>query len=70
MRRAACTGSGLDFVPDTYTPRDVERAIAVCQSCPVRDPCLAFARASGAVGVWGARYFGTRAEHRARADAS
>jgi WhiB family transcriptional regulator, redox-sensing transcriptional regulator len=32
------------WFPDS--PEDAQRAIAVCETCPVKDPCLSFALAS------------------------
>lgn len=37
----------------------IRRAVDVCQSCPLRNPCLAYAldRRTKAEGVWGGMYF-------------
>ena len=55
---AACRGADPEmFFPigDTgYAVRQREAARAVCDSCPVQTPCLAFAERVGiADGVWG-----------------
>ncbi|MFF4403670.1 WhiB family transcriptional regulator [Streptomyces sp. NPDC001404] len=34
------TDPGL-FMPDDYSPKRVEQALATCWRCPVRDACLA-----------------------------
>ncbi len=55
--RAAC----LDADPDLFFPvgttgpalRQVAEAKAICQACPVREPCLAWALGQGILGVWG-----------------
>ncbi|MEV4099558.1 WhiB family transcriptional regulator [Nonomuraea sp. NPDC049649] len=57
-RRAACS----DLDPELFFPislqgpgqSQVERAKAVCRTCPVRRPCLDYAISSGQThGVWG-----------------
>lgn len=51
--RAACLGFTGDafFVPD---PGHEARAKAICWTCPVREPCLAYAVATDQrLGVWG-----------------
>jgi WhiB family redox-sensing transcriptional regulator len=49
---AACRGhTALMFSTD---PVDVAIAVALCRGCPVREPCLDEALATGAEGVWGA----------------
>ena len=62
---AAC----LNYDPDLFFPegtagpalRQADQAKRVCQSCPVRTPCLGFALRHGvAFGIWG----GTTAEER------
>jgi WhiB family redox-sensing transcriptional regulator len=52
-RRAACLGLPTDtFFPDD--PADADIARAVCQRCPVRDDCAAYALAIPALaGIWG-----------------
>ncbi|MFC4010418.1 WhiB family transcriptional regulator [Nonomuraea purpurea] len=57
-RRAAC----LDLDPELFFPismegpgrSQVEQAKHICQGCPVREPCLAYALDTNqAYGVWG-----------------
>jgi WhiB family redox-sensing transcriptional regulator len=52
QRRAACRGKGCD--PWFATTREAEDAArAVCEPCPVRRECLAYALASPElVGIW------------------
>jgi len=51
--RAACRG----YDPDIFYPTSgdgVQRAAAICATCPVKEPCLAYAlSAHESVGVWG-----------------
>jgi WhiB family redox-sensing transcriptional regulator len=52
QRRAACRGTGTDlwFATDTEA---LEGARAICEPCPVRQVCLAYALASPElVGIW------------------
>jgi WhiB family redox-sensing transcriptional regulator len=52
MRRAACSGVGIDtfFADDEPT---LAEARAVCDVCPVRAECLEFALADRSVtGIW------------------
>lgn len=54
--RAACTGvSDRLFFPTSDTPqRLVEKAKAVCGTCPVADDCLEYAFETNQVsGIWG-----------------
>lgn len=52
MMLAACRESDVDFHPDNA--RDVNTAIAVCETCPVREDCLIFAfEHNEDHGVWG-----------------
>ena len=52
-RHAACEGSPLDFV--TPGSRDaVDACLEVCEGCPVREPCGAYAASEGFThGIWG-----------------
>jgi WhiB family redox-sensing transcriptional regulator len=62
QRRAACRGAGTDlWFPLAGHTSDV--AMAVCEKCPVRRPCLEYAIASSRVlqGIWA----GTNEEERA-----
>jgi len=51
--RAACRGSD----PDLFYPineDEADEAIAICNACPVREPCLEYALAARErYGVWG-----------------
>ena len=46
-----------DLDSEIFFPSDglgVQRAIAICETCPVRSPCLEYALAHGiSMGVWG-----------------
>lgn len=58
---AACNGAAVDFF--ATEPDEIARALACCQTCPVREPCYAFAMRGGeAHGVWG----GTTEQERRR----
>jgi WhiB family redox-sensing transcriptional regulator len=59
-KRAACLGLPTDsFFPDD--PADADLARAVCQRCPVRADCAAYALAIPALaGVWGGLTEGDR----------
>lgn len=49
--RAHCRRAPSDiFMPGS---EEVERAKAICASCPVASPCLAYALESGASGIYG-----------------
>lgn len=51
--RAACRGTDPEQWLATH-PRKAARALAVCQGCPVRQPCLSYALAHpDVVGIWG-----------------
>jgi len=54
MGRAACRGSGLEFV-DVRTQGDLEQLLALCDSCPVIMECAKFALTTNSEGVWGGR---------------
>ena len=51
MSRALCHATQVDFFSDS--PEDIAAAKAVCERCPVRQPCLEFAKANHESGVWG-----------------
>jgi WhiB family redox-sensing transcriptional regulator len=57
MDRASCAGDSVD--PDWWFPERSELgpegavAKAICQECPVRQPCLEFATAGRESGIWG-----------------
>ena len=52
MRAGACRLTPeVSFVCGPYD--DPGPALAVCRSCPVREPCLAYALEHHEVGVWG-----------------
>jgi WhiB family transcriptional regulator, redox-sensing transcriptional regulator len=53
MDEARCRGSAFDFVPSAETPRDLESARALCNLCPVRTECLAYALLYHLSGYWG-----------------
>jgi WhiB family redox-sensing transcriptional regulator len=53
--QAACRHSTLDFTPEHEGP-EVEAARAVCATCPVKRPCLAYALDTRSCGVWGGEY--------------
>lgn len=58
QERAACAAPWVD--PVWFTD-DVEQAIVVCQGCPVRAECWAYAvRAREQGAVWGGRWRGSR----------
>jgi WhiB family redox-sensing transcriptional regulator len=54
-KRAACRGLDAEvFYPDTEDDVDASEAKAVCEDCPVRQPCLEYALAHRErEGVWG-----------------
>lgn len=55
---ANCFGAGVDMVPDPQDAEAVERAVAVCEGCPVMAEC--WAEGYGAsYGVWAGRLAGT-----------
>jgi WhiB family transcriptional regulator, redox-sensing transcriptional regulator len=51
--RARCARPDIDpewfFPTDGGSPRKAQR---ICESCPVRKPCLAYAHATRSDGVW------------------
>ena len=68
---AACARAGIDpvlrdvFTTELPTPDD-GAAVAVCQSCPVRAECAAYAGTlSVSVGIWAGQRAGGRQHHRA-----
>lgn len=63
MQDAACSTVETDADPFFGDRRQVDRAISICQACPVKEPCLGYALANGIEhGVWG----GTSARERKR----
>jgi WhiB family redox-sensing transcriptional regulator len=51
-----CTQVGADlfFTPDTsIVYRDIRKVKAVCEECPMREPCLDYALHVNVVGIWG-----------------
>jgi WhiB family transcriptional regulator, redox-sensing transcriptional regulator len=55
---AACRGTDTDrFFPISYKGRsaaDIDVAVRICRSCPVRQPCLAYALSTAQTyGIWG-----------------
>jgi hypothetical protein len=67
--RCLCYGHGHDpdlWFDDTIAGERRERAKAICVRCPLRQPCLDYARAARQHtvlwGVWGGIYFGDRGE--------
>lgn len=66
---AACRGMHPEtFVPSTNDPaaEAVQRALAVCDRCQVREPCGHYGTAIGAVGVWGGRLLRSRPSRQRR----
>ena len=50
----ACVGVAPEvFFPRTMTPAAVDYAKAHCRRCPVLGPCLTYAMANDADGIWG-----------------
>lgn len=61
--RAACRGQSVELFY-SLDEADIERALALCAGCPVREPCLEVATAEREqFGVWG----GTTEAQRRRA---
>lgn len=60
-RAAACAGRGtsLFFAPDPARRgvaseiERIRRAKAICETCPVIQPCYDYAVQTGSVGIWG-----------------
>lgn len=52
---AACIDrSEVDFFPPPEATAEIDRAKAVCSTCPVADDCLAFAvETNQSEGIWG-----------------
>lgn len=58
---AVCRGMRTTlFFPESNKPGESHSARSACASCPVADPCLAYALAHGERGIWG----GTSEEQR------
>jgi hypothetical protein len=61
---AACKGrTSLYFAGDEFSER---LACALCRRCPSRQPCLAEALATDAVGIWAGTSYPERQAMRAR----
>ena len=66
VSRGACRGAPTDlFFPEE--PGEAEAALQVCQRCPVRAECAAYALAiPGLEGIWGGLTEADRRRHRRR----
>lgn len=53
MERAACKGTAVDLTPDIETPARLEEAKTLCDPCPARTDCLAWAMLHRCEGYWG-----------------
>ena len=63
IANAECRGMDPEtFVLSTNDPGApaVQQALAVCERCPVREPCEHYGTTIGAVGVWGGRLLSTK----------
>jgi len=50
----AQVGSELFFTPEhSYLYRDLNTVKALCDSCPMQEPCLEYALHVKVVGIWG-----------------
>ena len=72
MAEGRCKGqTELFFAPfgEQAEPREAREAIAraICERCPVLDPCREYARRNREQGFWGGENDDQRAEHRKRA---
>ncbi len=55
---AACAG----MAPEVFFPTAGHRpVVTICGGCPVRQPCLAYGKATRSVGVWGGVLLGWHA---------
>ena len=61
---ALCRGRGALFFAIAQFSERI--ASALCRRCPSREPCLAEALATDALGVWGATNYGQRQAMRSR----
>lgn len=65
--RPPCAQDGLpDQWVDSYRWDDVEPLVRVCDSCPLRKPCLDYALLYEMVGVWGGTTTAQRRRIRSR----
>lgn len=61
--RPACEGTDLEsWFPESYSAIDTPYMIGVCNSCPARKECLAYALDYNVIGIWG----GTTASDRVK----
>ncbi|MEA2023127.1 MAG: WhiB family transcriptional regulator [Actinomycetota bacterium] len=65
---AACASYPAEvFFPPGDAPSEANAAIAICESCPVREECLSYAlETAQAEGVWGGMDAGERRRLRRR----
>jgi WhiB family redox-sensing transcriptional regulator len=50
----AQVGADLFFTPDnSVVYRDVRQVKALCEQCPMQEPCLEYALHVNVVGIWG-----------------
>lgn len=56
LQDAACTDSGVDFFPEVGLYSAVKKAVAICETCPVKQECLDFAMENKIeYGIWGGK---------------
>lgn len=55
MNNAACRGrTDIDFFPEDSYNTKAPKAVAICETCPVKQDCLEFAIENGIhYGIWG-----------------
>lgn len=55
MDNASCRGrNDIDFFPEEAFNTEAPKAVAVCQTCPVKEDCLEFAVENDVkYGIWG-----------------
>jgi hypothetical protein len=53
MKDAACTGADTSQFFPRSKKQSFAPAIRICQSCPVKEPCLQYALDTDQEGVWG-----------------
>jgi WhiB family transcriptional regulator, redox-sensing transcriptional regulator len=57
--KAACAGQPTElFFPGTGQGKSTGEAKGICRHCPVVEPCLDYATATGELGIWGGKMFG------------
>jgi len=72
MGSAACAGHDVDlWFPDTLTDATIAKAVAICDRCPVKERCLAYALAHidngrDEAGIWGGMTGRERINYRRR----